>query len=123
MSIGRQDLGFDPKDLVVINKTNVLQFLIAGLQVAGVTSAEWAMFTLSPAKQSTPQTALITKTDVAGITVTDVGSDLQVEVKLDPADTASLAGADYFHRLDYVAASGGDQIEELRGRIRLTPRA
>ena len=123
MSTAQQDLGFALSNLVVIGKTNVRQFLITGLQVADVTSAEWAMFALSPVEQTAPQTALITKTDVAGLTLTNVGADLQIELELDPADTASLAGGDYFYRLDYVAAAGGDQIEQQRGRIRLTPRA
>lgn len=120
MSIAEQDFGFDPKDLVVIGKTAKRQFLIPALQVSGVTSAEWALFDLSPEEQS-GQTARVTKTVGSGLALSDVGSDLQVDLTLDPADTVNLAGGDFFHRLDYVAASG-DQVEALRGTGRLTPR-
>ena len=121
MSIGQQDIGFDPKDPIIKGKTNTFVVTVPSLTVAEVSSAEWVLLDRSPVEVAAP-TALVTKTDTAGIALADVGSDLEATITIDPADTASLAGTDFHHRLDYVATGGGEH-ESVRGRIRLTPRA
>lgn len=120
MSIAEQNFGFDAADPVVIGKIARIQFVIPNLLIAGVTSAEWALFSLRP-EESVSQTPLVTKTVGSGIALTDGVGGLEVLVTIDPGDTASLSGGDYFHRLDYVA-TGGDLFEAARGVGRLTPR-
>lgn len=120
MSIGQQDFGFDPKNPVILGKTNRFQFDIPDLLVSEVSSMEWILADLSPVETPTP-TVLVTKTVGSGIALTDGAAGLEVLVTLDPVDTVLLPGADYFHRLDYVSTSS-DQFESLRGRGRLTPR-
>ena len=124
MSVSQQDFGFDRTDLAIIGKTRTIPFVISNIQVADIASAEWALFTLTP-EEDPNQTSLVTKTVAGGgINLANNGSDVDVVVTLDPADTAlptPLAGGDYFHRLDYVH-TGGDQFEVGRGRARLTPR-
>ncbi len=122
MSIGQQDIGFDPKDPIIKGKTNSFVVTIPSLQVAEVSSAEWVLLDLSPVETATPS-AEVTKTTGAGeITLADVGSDLQATITIDPADTSTLAGTDFYFHLDYIAVAGGEH-ESVRGRIRLTPRA
>ena len=120
MSSAQQDFGFNRADPVIIGKTAQVQFVIPNLTAANVASAEWALYVLRPIEDPN-QTALVTKTVGSGIALADGASGLEVLVTLDPADTTSLAGGDYFHRLDYVHTSG-DQFEAARGTGRLTPR-
>ncbi|MGI9493814.1 MAG: hypothetical protein ACR2QF_15565 [Geminicoccaceae bacterium] len=120
MSSAQQDFGFNRADPVIVGKTAQVQFTIANLTAAEVASAEWALFTLRPEEEPS-QTALVTKTVGSGITLTDNAGSLDVLVSLDPDDTSTLPGGDYFHRLDYVHTNG-DQFEAARGTGRLTPR-
>lgn len=120
MSLAQQNFGFDPKNPVILGKTNRFQFDIPNLLVSDVSSMEWILADLSPVETPTPN-VLVTKTNGSGIALTDGPEGLEVLVTLDPADTAALAGGDYFHRLDYISTTA-DEVESLRGRGRLTPR-
>ena len=123
MSVSQQDFGFDPTNLAIIGKTITIPFVISNIQTADIASAEWSLFTLTP-EEDPNRTALVTKTNASGITLTNNGSNVDAVVTLDPADTTlptQLAGGDYFHRLDYVHTNS-DQFEAARGKGRLTPR-
>ena len=121
MSIGQQNIGFDPKDPIIKGKTNVFRVDIPNLTAAEVTSAEWVLLALSPVEIASPDVEL-TKTTASGISLNDDGTDLQATITTDPADTASIEGTDLYYRFDYVETTGGEH-ESVRGRIRLTPRA
>lgn len=122
MSIGQQNIGFDPKDPLIKGKTNVFRVDIPNLTVAEVASAEWVLLALSPVETETPE-VLRTKTTSSGIVLNDgPDGELQATITTDPSDTDSIEGTDLYFRLDYVATTGGEH-ESVRGRIRLTPRA
>ncbi|MDH3660231.1 MAG: hypothetical protein OEU92_09405 [Alphaproteobacteria bacterium] len=121
MSIAQQNTGFDPKNPVIKGKTNVFQVVVPNLTVADVASAEWVMLDRSPVETPTPAT-LVTKTTASGISIADGANGLEATITINPTDTASLAGTDFYYRLDYIATTGGEH-ESVRGRIRLTPRA
>lgn len=119
MSLSGQDFGATDGDPVILGKTFVLQFTITGLQASEVVSAEWILADQAPGQGT--QTPIVTKTIGSGIALADSGSDLQVTVTVDPADTSALTAGDYFHRLDYVHTDGS-QYEAARGTGRLTAR-
>lgn len=68
------------------------------------------------AKTAGSSTALITKSVGSGITITDPTGGL-FEVRLDPADTASLSG-DFYHEAQVTDALG-DVATVAIGRIRI----
>ncbi len=121
MSIGQQNIGFDPKDPLIKGKTNIFRVDIPNLTAAEVASAEWVLLALSPVETDSPE-VLATKDTASGIVLNDDGTDLEATITTDPADTALIEGTDFYFRFDYVANSGGEH-ESVRGRIRLTPRA
>ena len=68
MSIGQQDIGFDPKDPLIKGKTNVFRVDVPNLTVADVASAEWVLLDQSPVETPTP-TVEVTKTTASGISL------------------------------------------------------
>lgn len=81
-------------------------------------AVSWAFSPLNAATGSAGGAAIVTKTVGSGITLTDATGGLLL-VKLEPADTASVAGGDYYHELQITDAAS-DKLTAAFGVLRLS---
>ena len=96
MAESDQNVGLDGRP-VFAGDSLLIDFRVeTGGTAAGVSAAEWGLFERAPTAETVGQTALLSKTLVDGITVTDGAAEMViVSVDVPAGETANFPGLHY----------------------------
>ena len=122
MTAAHQDIGTNPRQPFMSGDSRIIECAVkdeagAAFDLTNATAIRWQLFA-SDGSAGFSGVAVLQKSLGSGVSSVSPATDGKFRVQLDPADTASLAGA-YYHEAE-VTMTGGAVHTVLTGKFQIT---